>query len=71
MGGRLVPTSVQGVCRAKRTGREETEASDLPGNEEGRRIPVAFVMQYRVSQRAGKIRCCCARQWDRHTEVAL
>jgi len=54
VGGRLVPASVQGVCRAERTGREETEASDLPGNEEGRRIPVAFVTHCRVSQRAGK-----------------
>ena len=55
VGSRLVPASVQGVCRAERTGREETEASDLSGNEEGRRIPVAFVMHCRVSQQAGKL----------------
>ena len=54
VGGRLVPASVQGVCRAERTGREETEAGDLPGNKEGRRIPVTFLMHCRVSQRAGK-----------------
>ena len=56
VGGRLVPASVRGSCRAERTGREDTEASDLPGNEEGRRTPVASCHALRSEPAGWKLR---------------